>query len=118
MKKKTIALCLIIVILLAGNAFQFWNSHSKYLFTDEYNDYLSFHDAVPDEETALKIAEAILISVYGEDVLSKKPFNVTYNSFRKVWIVVGTLPEGDEGAVPEIVIRKSDGMILKIWYGE
>jgi hypothetical protein len=118
MKKKTIVLCLIILILLAGSVFQFWSSHSKYLLTDEYNDYLSFYDAVPDEETALLIAEAVLVSVYGEEVLSKKPFNITYNNFRKAWIIVGTLPEGEEGDVPKIAIRKSDGMIMKIWYGE
>jgi hypothetical protein len=59
-----------------------------------------------------------LVSVYGEEVLSNKPFNVTYNNFRKVWIITGSLPEGFDGDIPEIVIRKHDGMILKISRGK
>ena len=70
-------------------------------------------DAVPDEETALRIAEAVLVLVYGEDVLSQ-PFNVTFDASKNVWVVTGTLPEGWDGGVPEIVIRKRDSMIMAV----
>ena len=106
MKNKTLVLYCIIAILLVGGVFQFcWNSPL-------------FPDAVPDEETALEMAEDVFILVYGEGVLSKKPFNVTFDESKQVWIVVGSLPDGWDGGVPEIVIRKRDGMILKIWHGQ
>ena len=55
-----IILYCVIAILLAGNVFQFvWNNTSPSI------------DAVPDEETALKIAEAVLTAAYGDDALSE-----------------------------------------------
>ncbi|MDR0766852.1 MAG: YbbC/YhhH family protein [Methanosarcinales archaeon] len=108
MKNKIFILYFIIVILLVGNVFQFgWNNNSNNLFTD----------AVPDEETALKIAEAVLVSAYGENVLLQ-PLNVRYNESKKAWVVTGTLPYGWVGGVPVIVIRKSDGMIMQLSHGE
>ena len=60
MEKRMIILYCIIAILLTSNIFQFaWNNTSPAV------------DAVPDEETALKIAEAVLTSAYGDDALSK-----------------------------------------------
>ena len=110
-----IILCCIIAILLIVNVFQFLNNYSGDEIPNRGIKWgLSSKDAVPDEETALKIAEAVLVSVYGEDVLSSKPFNVTFDESNQVWIIKGSLPEGDEGDVPEIVIKKRDGTILKI----
>ena len=104
-EKRMIILYCIIAILLAGNIFQFvWNNTSQ----------LSV-DAVPDEETALKIAEAVLVSAYGNNVLSD-PLKVAFNEAIQVWCVYGTLPEGYVGGVPEIYIQKSDGKILKIYH--
>jgi hypothetical protein len=111
MRGKTKYLWCIIAILVAGNIAQLiWNNGRLFV------------DAVPNEETALIIAEAILISAYGGDVLFTKPFCATYDKFRKAWIVTGKLPEPPEGqfingGVPEIVIRKRDGKIMKIYHG-
>jgi len=105
-EKRLIVLCCIIAILLAGNIFQFaWNNTSPSV------------DAVPDEETALKIAEAVLTSAYGDDVLSGDPLTVTFNESKQYWYACGSLPEGWVGGVPEIWIQKSDGRILKIYHG-
>ena len=107
MKKRTIALCCVMAVLLAGNILQFaLNNTSRLLVV-----------AVPDEETALKIAEAVLLSTYGDDVLSEKPFIAAFDESKKAWIVTGSLPDGYVGGVPEIVIRKSDAKILKIHHG-
>ena len=102
MEKRLIILCCIIAILLASNIFQFaWNNTNP----------LSV-DAVPDEETALKIAKAVLASAYGDNVLSNGPLNVFFDESIQVWYVYGSLPEGYVGGVPEITIQKSDGKIL------
>jgi len=107
MKNKTLALYFIIAILLVGSVSYFcWNNSSRL-----------FSDAVPDEETALKIAESVLAS-YGAWGLSRQPFVVTYDESKKAWIVEGSLAEGSLGFVPEVIIRKHDGMIMTIGYKE
>jgi hypothetical protein len=53
---------------------------------------------VPDKETAIKIAEAVWLPIYGESVLSQKPYEVMLID-EKIWIVEGTrrgLLQGEE----------------------
>jgi hypothetical protein len=68
---------------------------------------------VPNAETAIKVAEAVLIPVYGEkEIMSERPFKATLNG--DVWIVSGTLhcePHCD-GGTAEVKISKSSGQIL------
>jgi hypothetical protein len=47
-------------------------------------------DFVPDKKTAIKIAEAIWLPIYGEDIYSQKPF-VAQLINDKYWEVTGTL---------------------------
>ena len=74
-------------------------------------------DAVPNEETALKIAEALLISAYDDDVLSEQNVDVKLDRLKNAWFVSGRLPERYDGDVFEIAIRRCDGKILKINHG-
>lgn len=70
---------------------------------------------VPDEKTAIKIAEKVLDEVYHHDCSKKeKPFVVFYNSNADAWIVNGTLPEGMDGGTGVIAIKKDTGKILLI----
>ena len=106
MEKKLIFICCIIAILLAGNIFQFvWNNTSPSM------------EAVPDEETALKIAEAVLISAYGDDVFLELTISVRLDESQTAWIVSGRMPEGYLDGIVDIFIRKSDGKILDIDLG-
>jgi hypothetical protein len=73
---------------------------------------------VPDAATALKIAEAILVSIYGQDSFDgQKPYEVKLNE-NEVWEISGTLPEWTIGGVAYIEIQKSDSKILKVIHGE
>ncbi|MES2389098.1 MAG: YbbC/YhhH family protein [Bacteroidota bacterium] len=74
-------------------------------------------NAVPNDSTAIKIAEAIWLPVYGSRVLNKRPFKVELVE-GKVWRVEGTLPAGMMGGVPFIVIQKSDCRMLKMGHGK
>src|SRR5260370_16269833 len=74
---------------------------------------------VPDAETAIKVGEAVLIPVYGEQrVLSERPFKATLNG--DVWTVAGTLHCGPDpahdgqckGGTAEVKISKRSGRIL------
>jgi NTF2 fold immunity protein len=73
---------------------------------------------VPDTGTAVKIAEAVLIPVYGEKkILSERPFNATLQG--DVWTVAGTVhcdPPGARcvGGSAEVKISKSSGQILQM----
>ena len=70
-------------------------------------------DYVPNEETAIKIAEAIWLPIYGESIYEKKPFiAVLING--KVWEVKGTLNFDQIGGVPIIEIQKNNCKIIKI----
>ena len=111
MKYKMVILCCIIVFLLFGNGFQFvWNNYANRLPVD----------AVPNEVTALEIGKAVLMSVslgYDVDTLDERSFDVTFNNRQNVWIITSSLPDGYLGGVSEIIIRKSDGKIIKIYLG-
>lgn len=73
-------------------------------------------DYVPNEETAIKVAEAILYPIYGEKIYKQKPFVVVLNN--DVWIIKGSLPKGMLGGVAYIEIQKSDCKILKVTHGK
>ena len=66
---------------------------------------------VPDAATAVRIAEAVLIPIYGEQkVASERPFKATLQD--GVWTVVGTLPPNFMGGTALVRIAKADGRIL------
>ncbi len=77
---------------------------------------------VPDSTTAVKIAEAVLVPVYGQEKIeSERPFHATLEN--GVWTVSGTLrcPDGKGGTTTdcvggtaEVKISKADGRILKM----
>jgi NTF2 fold immunity protein len=81
---------------------------------------------VPDSNTAVKVAEAVLAPVYGEKhVEAERPFTATLKD--GVWTVTGTFrcPDGKagptascDGGVAEVRISKNDARILYMMHGE
>jgi hypothetical protein len=72
---------------------------------------------VPDKETAIKIAEAVWLPIYGEKTINnEKPFNATL--LNGVWIVEGSLPKGFIGGVAVAEIAKLDGRIIRVSHGK
>jgi hypothetical protein len=71
---------------------------------------------VPNAETAVRVAEAVLIPVYGEKkILSERPFKATLGG--DVWTVAGTLHCGAPqcvGGTAEVKISKSTGQVLQM----
>ena len=67
------------------------------------------------EQTAIKIAEAVLSQIYGEQVLNQRPWEVTNNDTD--FTIEGVLQEGYRGGVAKIVIRKSDAKIMSYTHG-
>jgi|SRR5882672_10438397 len=79
---------------------------------------------VPDSATAVEIAEASLIPVYGrKQIESERPFTATLS--KGVWTVGGTLHCSDgkggtttvcAGGVAHVEISQKGGRILRMWH--
>jgi uncharacterized membrane protein YpjA len=73
--------------------------------------YVPAQGFVPDSATAVRIAVAVWIPIYGEaQIMSEQPFVATLKS--NVWTVTGTLPQGARGGTAVARIAKRDGRIL------
>jgi hypothetical protein len=73
---------------------------------------------IPDETTAIKVAEAILAPIYGEkQILSERPFHATLTD--GAWTVSGSLPaKWDVGGVATIRIDKQTGAVISYIHGK
>jgi len=104
MKKHKILIAIIIFIF------------SSFVVSSDNKSFWKKINLVPNEETAIKIAEAVWLPIYDEHIYSHKPFIA--KDKKTYWIVKGTLPKGYKGGVPYIEIRKSDCKILKVEHGK
>ena len=88
--------------------------------TNKSHGYRPTGGFVPDSQTAVKVAEAVLIPVYGEkQIRSEEPFTGQLKG--DVWTVEGTLrcPDGKggfttdcSGGVAVVKLSKADGRVL------
>jgi hypothetical protein len=83
---------------------------------DEEHNFRPDVGYVPDAETAMKIAEAVWIPIYGIGVLEKRPLRARLVD--EVWIVQGSMPRPMPGGVPVANISKRTGEILRISHGQ
>ena len=72
---------------------------------------------IPDKETAARIAEAIWLPIYGEDIIyNERPYQANLIN-DSVWVVWGSLYNPDNqvrGGTAYIAISKKDGRILQL----
>ena len=81
---------------------------------------------VPDAATAVKVAEAVLTPVYGQNTIeSERPFKANLQG--DIWTVNGTLPcpevKADNhvscaGGVATVKISRADAHIISMWHGK
>jgi len=110
-KYRILVLCILISTLAFGG------SHKKPI--DDRNirgGYIPKEGFVPNAKTAIKIAEAVWIPIYGKNIYREKPYTVSIKN--GVWYVEGSLPRGSKGGVAFIMIQKTDGKILKVIHGK
>jgi hypothetical protein len=99
---KTPNLILVGVVLLA--------SVSIGADRNSYKPKLGF---VPDEQTAIAIAIAVWIPIYGkQQIENEKPYQASLKD--GVWTVTGSLPKGFKGGTAEARISKDRGCILRV----
>ena len=71
---------------------------------------------VPDSATAVRIAVAVWIPIYGaRQIGDEQPFIARLQD--SVWTVTGTLPCGYVGGTAVAEIAKRDGRILRVSHG-
>ena len=72
---------------------------------------------VPDTKTAITIAVAIWIPIYGEKrIASQKPYIATLKQGK--WTVTGSLPSGSVGGTAIAVISQTDGKVIRVSHGK
>jgi hypothetical protein len=87
------------------------------LYGEEKHNYKPKQGYVPNKETAISIAIAVWIPIYGKNQIeSEKPYSAKLDNGR--WFVTGSLPKGWEGGVAEAEISKDDGKIIRISHGK
>jgi hypothetical protein len=68
---------------------------------------------VPDSETAIRIAEAVWIPIYGDKLIAgEKPFKASLEG--ETWTVTGSLADGHVGGTAIAEISRRDGRILRV----
>jgi hypothetical protein len=75
---------------------------------------------LPTKEIALKVAETILVGIYGEKVLGERPFAVKLDG--DFWIIDGSFscPSGSgcKGGTAHIELSKKDGHVKEVIHGK
>lgn len=112
MKNNKIIILLAIILTLSLIIF------TPNLYSEEtiIHNYKPEQGYVPDKATAIKIAEAIWMPIYGNNIYDMKPFNAKLKN--GVWTVTGTLPGQMKGGVPVAEILKDTGEIIRVSHGK
>jgi len=77
------------------------------------SNYKPKNGYVPNEQTAISIAVAVWIPIYGKATIeAEKPYKATLK--KGVWTVTGSLPEGYIGGTAEASISRDSGCILRV----
>ncbi|SRR5579884_1148726 len=71
---------------------------------------------VPDQQTAVRIAEAVLFPIYGEKTIrDQRPYQIKLENGK--WTIDGSLPPGMVGGTFHIVILQRDARVLEVGHG-
>ncbi|MBT1537079.1 hypothetical protein B7R78_0008045 [Ralstonia solanacearum] len=80
------------------------------------SSHIPENGVIPDEKTAKRVAEAILVPIYGQEAIEKqKPFRVVLVG--NIWVITGYLPPDQLGGVFRIDIAKQDGRVIQVMHG-
>ena len=117
MKNKFFKKISLLLLLVCASAFFAQYNSSAQQQRKIVVGYIPKNGFVPDKATALKIAIAIWLPIYGNEIYKEQPFNAVLKD--EVWTVSGSLPKGyNIGGVVMIRIQKKDGKILRVIHGK
>ena|GEM_PF-826756 len=115
-KIKQHILPIIFVVIFTSVCAAEENIQGEAVYIQGEHHFIPKEGFVPNEETAIRIAEAVWLPIYGKSIYEERPFKAELAN--GVWYVTGSLPEGWLGGVAEAEINKVDGKILRVSHGE
>lgn len=131
MFKKAVLLISIIVVVMSMGGCRSTSDKTdpkgeyEIITTDEYNLKVPSSEGgitknyIDDADTAQSIADAVILSIVGEEYFNKLiGVNVAYDKKKELWIVNRNLGPTTLGGDYTCAIRRSNGEILKVWAGE
>ena len=81
------------------------------------DSYVPPNGFVPDSATAVRIAVAVWIPIYGKrQIMLEQPYVARLQD--SVWTVTGTLRAGYQGGTAIAMIAKRDGRVLYVKHGQ
>ena len=87
-------------------------------WTKQGRGYIPPNGFVPDSKTALKVADAILTAVYGEQEIAKEqPLKVALVD-KELWMVWGTLDKRYLGGTAVVKVSKKTGTVVFLSHGQ
>ena len=82
-----------------------------------HKEGISANPIIATEKTAVKVAEAILFNVYGEEkIKEEKPYTIGFAD--GYWLIYGYLPQDSKGGVFEIIINSNNGEVVHLSHGK
>lgn len=126
-KNLLIALMVVTSIITGGCSNKKWVSLEesqpevfKYLSLKDTSNYDSLGDRVmiPDEETAISVAEVYLFKTFGkEKIEEEQPYQI--GKVDGYWIIKGTMPSKYIlGGFFEMVINSKNGEVVRLFHGK
>lgn len=83
------------------------------IYVDSVHHFVPVNGFVPDSATAIRIAEAVLIPIYGASVIDdQRPLAATLHA--GIWTVTGTLMPNQVGGVAIVEISRESGCIQRV----
>jgi hypothetical protein len=80
---------------------------------DRHRNVLKQKEAVPDQDTAVRLALAVWEPIYGKDHIKRQePYKAV--RIEDCWYVAGSLPREGRGGIAYAVIRVMDGKFLNV----
>ena len=112
MKKIIVGFNLIFLFISLNTKAQGHLNHDSLLLVRKEID-MNLVTIVPDKKTAISIARAIWLPLYGKSINREKPY-IAYLNKDDIWVVKGTFNGRQFGGVAYAFIRKKDGQIIYI----
>ena|SRR5580700_6302876 len=85
----------------------------KTALTDTIQKQILADTIIKDEETAIAVSEPILFKIYGKDnIIKQKPYEIYF--IDGYWILNGTLPVNSFGGGFIIILKASNGQVVRL----
>jgi hypothetical protein len=115
-KKIAISVSVSLICLIGGIIIgREWYAYLDYKSAREFQNIVpenKVESCVPDDKTAIKIAEAVWLAKYDDSIIKNKPYDVSLKD--GVWTVRSIATKGHTGGGGYIEISREDGRIIRV----